>query len=127
MSADFRSDPMESPEGKGIARRAWEQYGAFVNKNITPAIAPFVKPAVAPVARQMIEDMVGFWVMWHLYGGFEGLERFGMHPSTIWRKVSRFRQMTGVHPDEFKMPGITIDPAEYWSAPGTKVGQPPHS
>lgn len=127
MSPDFRSDPMESPEGRGIARKAWDQYAAFVNKTVTPAIAPFVGPAVAPVARQMVEDMIGFWVIWHLYGGFEGLERFGMHKSTIWRKVARFRQMTGQHPDEFKMPGIEIDPAKYWAASGTKVGEPPHS
>lgn len=127
MSPDFRSDPMESPEGRGIARKAWDQYAAFVNKTVTPAIAPFVGPAVAPVARQMVEDMIGFWVIWHLYGGFEGLERFGMHKSTIWRKVARFRQMTGQHPDEFKMPGVEIDPAKYWAASGIKVGKPPHS
>jgi hypothetical protein len=35
--------------------------------------------------------------------------------------------MTGQHPDEFKMPGIEIDPATYWAASGTKVGKPPHS
>jgi hypothetical protein len=118
---------MESPEGRGLARKAWDQYAAFVNKTVTPVIAPFVGPAVAPVARQVVEDMIGFWVIWHLYGGFEGLERFGMHKSTIWRKVARFRQMTGQHPDEFKMPGVEIDPAEYWAAAGTKVGKPPHS
>ncbi len=118
---------MKTPEGKGIAKRAWDQYAALVNRTVTPAIAPFVKPAVDPLARQMVEDMIGFWVMWHLYGGFEGLERFGMHRSTIWRKVARFRQMTGEHPDEFKMPGVSIDAAEYWAAPGKKVGQPPHS
>jgi hypothetical protein len=122
MATDFRTDPMESPEGRGIARtKAWQQYRAFVDRNVTPVIAPFVKPAVAPVARQMVEDMIGFWVMWHLYGGFEGLEGFGMHKSTIWRKVSRFRQMTGEHPDEFKMPGVEIDAAKYWAASGTEA------
>jgi len=127
MSPDFRSDPMETPEGKGIAKRAWDQYAALVNRTVTPVIAPFVKPALQPVGRQIVEDMIGFWVMWHLYGGFEGLERFGMHKSTIWRKVARFRQMTGEHPDEFKLPGVSIDAAAYWAAPGTKVGRPPHS
>jgi len=118
---------METPEGKGIAKRAWDEYVKFVNKTVTPVIAPFASPAVAPLARQMVEDLIGFWVMWHLYGGFEGLERFGMHRSTIWRKVSRFRMVTGEHPDEFKMPGIEIDPAKYWGAPGKKVGPHPHS
>jgi len=117
---------MESPEGKGRARRVWESYVGAVSKAVSsPRVAPFVQPAVAPVGRQILEDLLGFWVLWHLYGGFEGLEQFGMHRSTIWRKVSRFRQITGEHPDEYDMPGITIDPAAYWSAAGIKVGRSP--
>ncbi len=96
-----------------------------IEKHVTPAIAPFVKPAVDPLSRQVVEDLVGFWVLWHLYGGFEGLERFGMHPSTIWRKVARFRKVTGQHPDEFEMPGIAIDPEAYLAASDTKVGNKP--
>jgi len=64
----------------------------------------------------MVEDLFGFWLLWHLYGGFEGLEKFGMHPSTIWRKIARFRKMTGQHPDVFRMPGVEIDPEAYWAA-----------
>ncbi len=125
MTPDFRSDPMETPEGKGRAKKAWEAYLGVYQKRIHPTIAPFIDPALQPVGRQIVEDLIGFWVMWHLYGGFEGLERFGMHPSTIWRKVARFRKVTGQHPDEFEMPGITIDPKAYWTAPGTKVGRRP--
>lgn len=114
---------MESAEGKGRARKAWDAYVGAIEKRVTPAIAPFVKPAVDPLSRQVVEDLVGFWVLWHLYGGFEGLERFGMHPSTIWRKVARFRKVIGEHPDEFKMPGIEIDPKAYWEANGKKVAK----
>jgi hypothetical protein len=96
MTPDFRSDPMETPEGQGVAKKAWEAY---------------VK--------------IGFWVMWHLYGGFEGLVEFGMNKSTIWRKVARFRKMTGEHPDVFVMPGIEIDQKTYWSSSTKKVGRPP--
>ncbi len=116
---------MDTAEGKGRARSAWEAYVGVIDKHVTPAVAPFVKPAVEPVARQVVEDLVGFWVLWHLYGGFEGLERFGMHPSTIWRKVARFRKVTGEHPDEFEMPGIQIDAKAYWAASGLKVGDEP--
>lgn len=112
---------MDSPEGQGRARRAWGAYSKYVNKNITP----FMKPMLEPVAAGMVGDLIGFWIVWHLYGGFEGLEKFGMHKSTIWRKVARFRKMTGQHPDVFEMPGITIDPKAYWTAPGRKVGRPP--
>ncbi len=116
---------METPEGRGLARQAWEAYVGVVRKRIYPHVAPFVEPKVEPLSCQIVEDLIGFWVMWHLYGGFEGLERFGMHKSTIWRKVARFRRMTGQHPDEFEMPGIQVDPKEYWLAPGRKVGRRP--
>ena len=121
MDSDFRSDPMDSPEGEGQARKAWKAYSKYVNENITPAFLPLVEP----IAVGQVGDLIGFWVMWHLYGGFEGLEQFGMHKSTIWRKVARFRRMTGEHPDVFKMPGITIDAKVYWTADGRKVGRPP--
>lgn len=116
---------MASPEGGGKARKAWDAYARAVNKTITPALAPFLKPATDPVGRQIVEDLVGFWVMWHLYGGFEGLEQFGMHKSTIWRKVARFRQVTGEHPDLFEMPGVTINAKAYWESDQRKVGPPP--
>lgn len=123
MDSDFRSDPMSTPEGEGRARKAWASYAKYVNKNITP----FLAPALDPIAAGMVGDLIGFWVMWHLYGGFEGLEEFGMHKSTIWRKVARFRRITGEHPDVFQMPGITIDPKAYWSSSARKVGKPPKS
>ena len=125
MAEDFRSDPMETPEGQGIAKKAWKAYVKAVDRR-TP---PFVKEALVPlgthVGTQVVEDMIGFWVMWHLYGGFDGLVEFGMHKSTIWRKVARFRNMTGQHPDLFVMPGITIDPKAYWVGSHKKVGRPP--
>jgi hypothetical protein len=116
---------MATPEGKGRARRAWDAYVGVVGRTVYPPLAPFLKPALEPIASQIIEDMIGFWVMWHLYGGFAGLENFGMHKSTIWRKVARFRKFTGQHPDEFEMPGITIDPRAYWESGVKKVGRPP--
>jgi hypothetical protein len=125
MSADFRSDPMETPEGKGIAKRAWEAYVGVVRKTVYPSVAPFLEPATEALSCQVVEDLIGFWVMWHLYGGFEGLERFGMHKSTIWRKVARFRKVIGAHPDEFEMPGVTIKPGEYWGSSVRKVGRQP--
>ena len=61
-------------------------------------------------------DLLGFWILWHLYGGFEGLQEFGYHRATIYRKIKRIRpQVFGVHPDEFTMTGVTIDPKAYWA------------
>ena len=116
---------METPEGAGKAKKYWDSYVKAVNRKAPPFLKRGAEAAAQPYARQVVEDMMGFWVMWHLYGGFEGLEEFGMHKSTIWRKVRRFRTMTGQHPDVFKMPGVTIDPKAYWASADTKVGRPP--
>src|SRR5438046_2774709 len=83
MAPDFRSDRMDSPEGKGRARRAWDAYAAAVNKTVGPVLVPIISRAAEPVAREWVEDLVGFWILWHLYGGFEGLERYGFHRATI--------------------------------------------
>ena len=127
MAADFRSDRL-SPEGRGNALRAWAACTEAVKVPERSPSASIVGPAIEKIARDRIADLIGFWVIWHLYGGFEGLERFGMHKSTIWRKVARFRQMTGQHPDEFKMPGIEDPPRP---STGRRLGHqggeaPPH-
>jgi hypothetical protein len=116
---------MDTPEGEGVAKKAWNAYVKAVNRRTPPFVRKGAEQMVTPLARQAVEDMIGFWVMWHLYGGFEGLEEFGMHKSTIWRKVRRFRTMTGQHPDVFKMPGIRINPGAYWASSDIKVGNPP--
>jgi hypothetical protein len=109
MAEDFRSDPMDSPEGRGVARRAWDAY--------VRTIPPSDTPIARAVARNWTMDLVGFYVAWHLYGGFDGLqEAFGMHPSTIWRKVAKFRKTFGAHPDEYRLEGVTIDTESFWKA-----------
>src|SRR4051812_27069059 len=118
---DFRHDRSESVEGKGRARRAWDAYSRTVNRTLTPVI----EPAVAPLARTAVEALVGFWVLWHLYGGFEGLLNFGYHRTTIFRKVKRFRVVFGQHPDEFDFPGVNLDPPAYWTSSTKKVGPKP--
>jgi len=106
---DFRSDRMESPEGKGIARRAWDGYAGAVGR----VAAPVLKPAVHMYAAGSMVDLVGFWAMWHLEGGFEGLQRMGMSRASIYRRIKLFRLAVGAHPDEFEMPGITLDLVAY--------------
>ena len=100
---------MESPEGRGIARRAWEGYTGAVGKVTTPALRPLVRL----YAAGSIVDLVGFWAVWHLEGGFEGLQRMGMSRASIYRRVKLFRIAFGAHPDEFVMPGITLDLEAY--------------
>ena len=106
---DFRSDRMESPEGKGIARRAWDAYVGAVNRVSRPAVEPLARKLAVPVAM----DLMGFWLAWHLEGGFEGLRQMGMSRSSIYRRVRLFRAALGAHPDEFDMPGVVLDIAAY--------------
>ena len=113
---DFRSDPMETREGKGLARRAWDSYARTVNK----ASLPLLEPLVEKISAAVVTDLVGFWLTWHLEGGFEGFERMGMHRATIFRKVSRFRKVFGKHPDEFEFPGVRIDLEKYVAAKKAK-------
>lgn len=108
---DFRSEKSESAEGKGRARRAWDAYC----RRIERISSPVLEPAAEKLALRWTEDLLGFWLMWHIYGGFEGLEAKGMHRSTIWRKVKQFRLVFKVHPDEYEVPGITLDLEKLWA------------
>ena len=109
---DFRSERMDSPDGKGIARRAWEAYSSSINRTVAPALRPFIQKAAAKGAA----DLLGFWLVWHLEGGYEGLRRNGMSRATIYRRISTFRSLTGQHPDEFELPGVEIDVRAYQRA-----------
>ena|SRR5215210_486075 len=104
---------MESPEGKGIARRAWDAYSKAVTKAATPYVEPFARKAAAAV----VTDLAGFWLLWHLEGGFEGLRQLGMSRSSIYRRTSAFRRVFGVHPDEYQMPGVELDVVKYQTTP----------
>jgi hypothetical protein len=102
---------MESPEGRGIARRAWEGY--------VGAVKPVLRPLVTRYAAGSIVDLIGFWAVWHLEGGFEGLQRMGMSRASIYRRIKLFRIAFGAHPDEFVMPGIKLDLVDFrdgWAA-----------
>ena len=43
---------MATPEGKGLAKRAWDAYVEVIKKTIYPSVAPFIEPAIQPVARR---------------------------------------------------------------------------
>jgi hypothetical protein len=129
--SDFRSDRMPSPDGRGIAREAFGRFWDAYVKALAPAskmAAPVLRPLVLPIARNLTFDMFGFWLSWHLEGGFEGLMRpggFGMSRSAIYRRIAMFRRATGKHPDEYVVPGVTIDVEAYWRAAMEKKGDTP--
>lgn len=112
---DFRSDRMPSSEGRGIARRAWEAYSHTTTRYV---VEPLFGRAIKSFSAGTVADLVGFWVLWHLEGGFEGLRRLGMSRASVFRKVAMFRKVFGAHPDEFVIAGIDLDLETYRTAEG---------
>lgn len=106
---------MESYEGKGRARRAWDAYVSGVHKASSPVVHPVAVYVSGRLAAAQIEELVGFWILWQLQGGFDGLRRMGMARSTIYKRISGFRAAFGEHPDVFELPGVTIDASKYWA------------
>lgn len=112
MTNTPRAVRMPSPEGRGRARRAWDAYANAVNADARPVLTSAVKP----VARVMGFDLMGFWLAWHLEGGFDGLtdpDNLAMSRSAVYRRITLFRRVTGQHPDEYRMPGVALSVPAY--------------
>jgi hypothetical protein len=117
MGDDFRSERMETPEGKGNARRTFDRAWAAYSKKVNKVAGPVLKPVTDKIGAAAAVDLVGFWLAWHAEGGFEGLRRLGMSRSAIYRRLSLFRKIVGVHPDEYQVTGVTIDVEAYLKGP----------
>lgn len=121
---DFRAQRMPSPEGNGNAagrwRQAWDAYSRTVNR----VAMPVVEPLAVKYAGRVVEDLVGFWLLWHLEGGFDGLLKLGMSRSAIYRRIASFRKHFKAHPDDFAFPGVSIDVEAYLAASRPKGDTP---
>ena len=113
---------MPSSDGNGRAKEAFVNAWAKYAK----ALEPLSKSDVSPFAREATFDIYGFWVVWNLIGGFEGLQNpvseggLGLSRSAVYRRIQMFRTVTGRHPDDFSVPGITIDIEAYLEAVSKK-------
>ena len=112
MSDDLRSQRSASVEGKGRARRAWDAYVDAADR-LRPK---WVEKALNPLALKWTEEMLGFWLAWHMFGGFEGLKRAGWSERTIYRRLKRFRLVFEEHPDSFDLAGVELDREVFWNA-----------
>jgi len=129
---DYRADRMASPEGHGNARQAWEEVtgrlaGAarspVTERLVENARSPVLKPLARRFAAPLAVDIAGFWLLWHLEGGFEGLRQLGMSRASIYRRIRDFRDQMGVHPDEYAMPGVALDLEKYLTTPGEPTAE----
>lgn len=118
--ADFRSERMPSPEGEGRAKSAIESaYETYykanrsVNKRIFGAF-PELRSLLRGYTSARMFDLFGFWLLWRLTGGFEGMQKaLGMSRTGMFRRIAMFREVFGEHPDVYDFPGITIDPVAF--------------
>lgn len=118
--ADFRSERMASPEGEGRAKAAvegaWETYfkaNKAANKALFAAI-PGIKSLLRGYTSAQLNDLFGFWVLWRLLGGFEGMQKhLGASRSGLYRRIALFREVFGEHPDVYEFPGIIVDPVAF--------------
>ena len=111
--SEVRAKRSPSPDGQGIAKgrleRAWDAYYAAV-RPVTDPLSKRLAPLLLPFARGATFDLVGFWVSWHLLGGYEGMQQhLGMSRSAVYRRITMFRKVFGEHPDVYRFPGITLD------------------
>jgi hypothetical protein len=111
---DYRSEKSESLEGQGRARGRWEGYVGSIEPSVVDA-ALGSRNAIGPGWAKEISELVGFWVAWHVAGGFEALEVAGWNRATIFRKIRRFRVVFGSHPDEYQFDWLSIDSKRYWN------------
>ena len=72
--------------------------------------------AIEEMGRRSIEEseLLGFWIAWHLAGGFANLQEAGWHRATIHRRIRRFRARYAQHPDEFTPGWLTLDLEKVW-------------
>jgi len=118
--ADFRSERMASPEGEGRAKdaleRAWQAYyrtNRAINKPVLDAF-PQARSFLRGYVSSKVFDLFGFWLMWRLTGGFDGMQQaLGLSRSGLYRRIAMFREVFGEHPDVYEFPGVTVDPVEF--------------
>lgn len=123
---DFRSNKSDTVEGRGNAAARWDAYHFKLDEDVlaeafgspTPGVEDYDEFVRDDIAADALEEseLIGFWLAWHLAGGFAALESGGWHRATIFRKVRRFRSRYGVHPDQYAFPWVTLDLEKAWAA-----------
>jgi hypothetical protein len=129
--ADYRSDKMESREGRALARERRLQWDHSIPRDVRRALPrgssqDTVEQLLGPEAATQFwkdvsteakerSELMGFWLSWHLAGGFESLEGAGWNRATLFRKIRRFREVFGEHPDEYQFSWVRLDLKKAWS------------
>ena len=61
-----------------------------------------LEPVAAAISGAVVQKLLGFWVMWHLAGGFDGLMAKGWTSRTaIYRSRAEFHRFMGMEVEAF--------------------------
>lgn len=75
---------------------AWEKLAAL------GGFMPGAELLAGTVARNTVQRLVGFWAMWHLYGGLKAMVEAGVaSPSGVYRQRAEFEAVFHMSVDEF--------------------------
>lgn len=61
-----------------------------------PAVDTLLGPAIRSYSAGHIADLLGFWMLWQLNGGYQGFLDLGMSRSAIYRKRSTAGECFGL-------------------------------
>lgn len=118
-----------SAEGSGIARQRWFDFLSELDSE-TLDRSGYLRIVPDDWGRSDQDDhngnvvtkhvkefseLVGFWIAWHQAGGFDLLEERGWTRATIYRKIKRFREFFGNHPDDHDFDWIQLDLTKAWN------------
>lgn len=78
---------------------------------------PGVQPVASGYARQVTQRLLGFAMLWHIFGGFhEIIDAGAVAQSTAYREAKEFRQVFGMTVEEFNAKAFESDSENSQSA-----------
>lgn len=90
-------------------------------KKIEAALSPVIEPAAREWAGHKIQRMLGFWYVWHYYGGLDAMIESGhWSKGSVYRQRNEFRQTFGLEVQD-AYPGMVA--AMIAEVPNAKGGQ----
>lgn len=96
-----------------LAYESYIKVNKSINKRVFGAF-PELRSMLRGYAAARVVDLFGFWLLWRLMGGFEGMQQgLGISRSGMFRRIAMFREVFGEHPDVYEFPGVTIDQEEF--------------